>query len=125
MRKHPKNLNAKAVLGSFASTFALFGYLVYYAYLSVYDIKLNELYFIMTCVPIAIFTGILFTFFTNKNVKTLLLYTSVYYSLLVVMYVGSWVLIGQPYGYIKQSLIIGLLIGIIYRIYDHFANPND
>ena len=124
MENHPKNLNAKAILGTFASSFALFGYLLYYVYFEIIGVKLNELYFIITCVPIAIFTGILFTFFSNKNLKTLLLYTSVYYSLLVVMYVGSWVILGQPYGYIKQALIAGLVVGIIYRLYDYFTNAN-
>lgn len=60
----------------------------------------------------------------NRNVKTLLLYTSVYYSLLVIMYVGSWVILGKPYGYIKLSLIIGLFFGLIYWLYDYFANSD-
>jgi len=124
MHQNPKNLVVKAVLGSFASAFALTGHLVYYLYLSMYDIKLNELYFIITCVPIAIFTGILFTFFKSRTVRTIFLYTSVYYSLLTVMYVGSWVLMGQPYGYIKLSLIIGLIIGLIYWLYDYFTGFN-
>ena len=120
--KNPKNLDAKGIIGASAAVFTLVGYLIYYLYLSVYEVKLNELYFIMTSLPIAIFTGILFTFFNNRNVKTLLLYTSVYYSLLVIMYVGSWVILGQPYGYIKLSLIIGLFFGLIYWLYDYFAN---
>lgn len=124
MLRHPKNLNAKAILGTFASAFALTGYLVYYLYLSAYGIKLNELYFITSCVPIAIFTGILFTFFKERYAKVLFLYTCVYYSLLVLTYVGSWILIGQPYGYIKVSLIIGLVVGLIYWIYDHCSNPH-
>lgn len=125
MHQNPKSLVVKGVLGSFASTFALAGYLAYYLYLSMYGIKLNELYFIMTCIPIAIFTGILFTFFKNRTAKTLLLYTSVYYSLLTIMYVGSWVFMGQPYGYIEFSLIIGLIIGLIYWIYDYLTNTHN
>lgn len=122
--KTPKNLNAKGFIGASAAVLTLVGYLIYYLYLSMYEVKLNELYFIMTSLPIAIFTGILFTFFKNRNVKTLLLYTSVYYSLLVIMYVGSWVILGQPYGYIKLSLIIGLFFGLIYWLYDYFANSD-
>jgi len=124
MVRNPKHLTVKAILGSFASAFALAGYLVYYLYLSLYDVKLNELYFIVSSVPIAIFTGILFTFFKEWYAKILLLYTSVYYSLLTVMYVGSWCILGQPYGYIKIALIIGLVIGLIYGIYARLTSSN-
>ena len=60
-----------------------------------------------------IFTGILFTFFKERYAKVLFLFTSVYYSILGLTYIGSWILLGQPYGYIKISLIIGLIIGLI------------
>lgn len=111
-------LKTKGIVAAIASVFVVGCYLFYYYHLRNTGIKLNELYFITSGVGIAVFTGLLFTFFTNIYVKTALLFTSTFYAVLEFIYIIKWVFMGQPYAYFKTALIIGLIIGIIYFIYD-------
>ena len=120
--KEAKNIEIKGVIGAITAGLIVISYLVYYYYFYKYDIKLNELYFIMGGVGISVFTGLLFTFFQNLCIKTILLFTSVFYGMLVLIYISVWLILGQPYAYIKASLIVGLIIGVIYVIYDKFTN---
>lgn len=117
-----KNLNTKGCIAFFAACCVLFGYLYYYYHLKNTGEKLNEFYFIINGSATAVFTGLLFTFFKNSYVKTILLFTSIFYTVLEIIYIYKWVILGHPYAYFKISLIIGLVSGIIYFVYDKFSN---
>lgn len=122
--KSSKYVELKGIVGALAAALILVSYLVYYYYYYNDGIKLNELYFISSGIGISVFTGLLFTFFQNICVKTILLFTSVFYAMLEIIYISMWILQGEPYAYIKISLIIGLIIGTIYFIYDKFTNKS-
>lgn len=117
-----KHTEIKGVIGVIAAAIILFSYLVYYFYYYNNGVKLNELYFISSGIGISIFTGLLFTFFENLYIRTILLFTSVFYLMLEMIYIIMWIVLGEPYAYLKTSLIIGLIIGIIYFIYDKLNN---
>lgn len=108
----------KSILAAFAciiliASYAAFSFMYYNK-----GIKLNEFYFISSGVSIAIFTGLLVTFFSNKIVRILLLYISSFYVILVGSYVWSWIFQNHAYMYIKLSLFVGLIIGLIYAFID-------
>lgn len=119
MVRDPKHLRFKGFLGATAAAFAIISYIIYYIYLAEYSIKLNELFFISTGIGISVFSGLLFTFFREWYVRVWFLYASVFYGLLVFSYIGYWILLGQPYGDIKNCLIAGFVAGIIYCTYDY------
>lgn len=116
-RDTKRSLLIKGRIGAAAALFTILSYITYYIFY--YEgIKLDELYFISTGVSISIFTGILFTMFDNKTVKTFLIFASVFYAILILVYAIHWILTGLPYAYIKTSLIIGFIAGLIYYAYD-------
>jgi len=117
-----KYIKLKGFIAGITGVVVAISYLAYYYYYYENGVKLNELYFISTGIGISVFTGLLFTFFRNICVKIILMFTSIFYGVLELIYISVWIVQGQPYAYIKQSLIIGLIIGIIYFIYDKFAN---
>jgi hypothetical protein len=124
-----KNLKIKGFWATCAVMLIIASYVAYnYVYYEK-GYKLNELYFISTGVGIAILSGILMTFFKNKFVRTSLLFCSVFYTFLEVAYVWSWITLNHAYAYIKLSLFVGLLIGLIYVVYDYIrrftAKPDD
>lgn len=114
------NLTIKGWIGGFAAILSISSYLAYYIFYYK-GIKLDELYFIATGISISIFTGLLFSMFMDKWVRTFLLFASVFYGILIKIYVLHWIITGIPYAYIKTSLVLGLIIGIIYFIYDSFT----
>ena len=120
--KTPKNIEVKGFIVAFTAVMIVIAYIVYYFYYRIYDIELNELYFIITGIGISVFTGTLFTFFKSLCARVMLLFTSTFYLMMILIYIAVWLILGQPYAYIKESLFIGLLIGIIYVVYDKFAN---
>lgn len=120
--KESNYIELKGIIGAIAAAFIMVSYIFYYFTFYETGVKLNELYFISSGVGIAVFTGLLFTFFENICVKTVLLFTSVFYGLLELIYIIVWIIQGQPYAYIKQSLLGGLIIGICYFLYDKFTN---
>lgn len=112
-----RSLLIKGRIGAAAAALALVSYVIYYAFY--YEgIKLDELYFISTGISISVFTGILFTLSDSKGIKTLLIFTSVFYGILISIYSLHWMITGLPYAYIKISLILGLIVGLIYYFYD-------
>lgn len=117
-----KYIEVKGVIGAFTAALILISYLVYYYYYYNDGVKLNELYFVSTGLGIFVLTGLLFTFFKNVYIRTILLFTSIFYLMLEIIYIVSWLILGQPYAYLKESLIVGLIIGIIYFIYDKSYN---
>jgi len=127
IRQTKDNLTVKGWIGGFAALLSVSSYIVYYIFY--YEgIKLDELYFIATGVSISIFTGLLFTFFHNKCAKTFLLFASVFYAIMIVVYVIHWIITGLPYAYIKLSLIAGFFVGLIYLAHDTYptnANAKD
>lgn len=124
IRQTKDNLTVKGWIGGFAAILSISSYLAYYIFYYK-GIKLDELYFIATGVSISIFTGLLFSMFRDKWVRTFLLFASVFYGILITIYILHWIITGIPYAYIKISLIIGLLIGVIYFIYDSFIANNN
>ena len=122
MKSSIKHIELKGILASIASGVIMISYIVYYYYYYCADIKLNELYFISSGVGISIFTGLLFTFFQNIYIRTILLFTSVFYVVLEAIYIIKWIFFGNPYAYLKIALIFGLIIGIIYFVYDRIKN---
>lgn len=117
-----KYIEIKGFIAGLAGIFIALSYLVYYYFYYEKGIKLNEIYFISTGVGISVFTGLLFTFFQNIIVKTILMFASIFYGILELIYIIVWIIQGEPYAYIKLSLIIGLIIGIIYFTYDKLTN---
>lgn len=118
IRKDTKRcLLIKGRIGATAAMFTILSYIAYYIFYYK-GIKLDELYFISTGLSISTFTGILFTMFDNKTVKTFLIFASVFYGILISVYSLHWMLTGLPYAYIKVSLILGLAAGLIYYSYD-------
>lgn len=117
-------LAIKGFVGGFAAILSIVSYLAYYIFYYK-GIKLDELYFIATGVSISIFTGLLFTMFRDKWVRTFLIFASVFYGILITIYILHWIITGIPYAYIKISLVLGLIIGVIYFIYDSFATINN
>ncbi len=120
--KDVKNIEVKGIIAAIMAGLIILSYLVYYSYFYLYEIELSELYFIAGSSAISVFTGLLFTFFRNICVKTVLLFTSVFYGMMVLIYVTVWLIIGEPYTLIRASLIVGMIIGLIYVIYDTIAN---
>lgn len=120
--KEGKHIELKGIIGAATAAMILISYLVYYHYYYYHHVKLNELYFISAGVGISIFTGLLFTFFRSICIKTILLFTSVFYAILEAVYIIVWIIQGKPYAYIKTALIVGLIIGVIYFAYDKFTN---
>lgn len=110
-------LKIKGIIAGIAAILALTSYLVYY-YFYYEGIKLDELYFIATGLEISIFTGLLFTMFKNKWIRTFLLFASIFYFILISIYTIHWWMTGIPYAYIKISLTCGLIVGLIYFFYD-------
>lgn len=110
-------LKVKGIIGAVAACLSIASYIIYYvAYYQ--DIKLDELYFISTGATISVFTGLLFAIIRNKVSRTLLLFASMFYAILIISYILSWIVSGFPYAYIKVSLFIGLVIGLIYFLHD-------
>ena len=124
LKKEDKYIELKGIIGAVAAGLILLSYVIYYYFYYNDGIKLNELYFISSGVGISVFTGLLFTFCRNIYVRTILLFTSIFYAMLEVIYITVWIIFGHPYAYIKTSLIIGLIIGIVYFIYDKFNNKS-
>lgn len=112
----------KGWIACLAVVIVMVSYLIYNYFYYEYKIKLNELNFISTGIAISIFSGLLFTFFRNKIVRTLLLYCSTFYATLIICYVYSWIFNNHAYAYIKLSMFLGVLIGIIYMVYDIITN---
>lgn len=119
-----KNLVIKGWIGGFAAILSIFSYIVYY-FCFYEGVNYDAYYFIATGLSISIFTGLLFTFFENKLVRTFLLFASVFYGILVSSYSAHWAFTGLPYAYIKISLICGLIVGIIYFAYDLFSSNSN
>lgn len=115
-------LKVKGIIAAFAAVLILVSYIVYSIRYYEDGVKLNEMYFISQGIGISVFTGLQFTLYRNIYVRTILLFTSVYYAILEAIYIIVWIYFGQPYSYIKHSLLIGLVIGIIYFLYDKFNN---
>lgn len=111
-------LKLKGCIAAATAALIVAGYLYYYYVLKHSGVKLNELYFVINGSGTAIFTALLFTFFVNSYIKTILLFTSIFYTVLEIIYVYKWVILGEPYAYFKIALIAGLVLGIIYFIYD-------
>jgi len=116
-------LKVKGIIAAVTAVVVIGCYLFYYCHLRETGVKLNELYFIASGIGIAVFTGLLFTFFSNTYVKTSLLFASTFYTVLELIYIVKWVFMGQAYAYFKTALIIGLAIGIIYFVYDRINDP--
>lgn len=119
-----RNLAIKGFIGGFAAILSIFSYIIYY-FCFYRGINYDGYYFISTGLSISIFTGLLFTFFENKYVRTFLLFASVFYGILITVYVAHWLITGLPYAYIKISLICGFFVGIIYFFYDAFADSKN
>lgn len=115
-------LKVKGIIATCAAILIIASYVVYNYFYYEEGIKLNELYFISTGIGISILSAILFTFFKNKLVRLSLLFCSVFYGFLEVTYIWSWLTCSQAYAYIKLSLFIGLLIGLIYASYDYIRS---
>lgn len=119
-----ENLAIKGWIGGFAAILSIVSYIAYY-FCFYEGINYDAFYFIATGLSISIFTGLLFTFFENKLVRTFLLFASVFYCILIISYSAHWIFTGFPYAYIKISLFCGLVIGLIYFLYDvFFRNTN-
>lgn len=119
-----KNLALKGWIGGFGAVMAIASYIAYY-FCYYEGINYDAFYFIATGLSISIFTGLLFTFFENKVVRTFLLFASVFYGILVLSYSAHWAFTELPYAYIKISLMSGLIVGIIYFIYDLFSSSSN
>ena len=119
-----KSLESRGAIAAVISALMLVSYVIYYYYYYANGVKLNELYFISTGVGVAVFTGLLFTFFERTWIKAILLFTSTFYAILELIYVIMWIILGKPYAYIKWSLIAGLAVGVIYFIYDYINNDS-
>ena len=117
-----KWLKIKGIIACATGILVIGMYLFYFFYLESTGTKLSELYFIASGVGISVFTGLLFTFFRNIYRRTVLLFTSVFYALLEIIYIWNWIINGKPYVLFKVALIIGLFTGIIYFIYDTITN---
>lgn len=115
-------LKTKGIVAAVAALFVVGCYLFYYYHLKTTGVKLNELYFIASGVGIAVFTGLLFTFFSNVYIRTILIFSSTFYTVLELIYIIKWAILGQAYAYFKHALIAGLIIGIIYFVYDRIVN---
>jgi len=121
IRQTRDKLAVKGYIGGFAALLSIASYIIYYVFY--YEgIKLDELYFISTGMSISIFSGLLFSMFRDKWVRTFLLFASVFYGILIFSYSVHWILTGLPYAYIKISLICGLITGLIYFTYDISSN---
>lgn len=122
--KAGKYLEIKGIIGATTGVSVMISYLIYNYYYYHYNIELNEMYFAMSAFGIFVLNGLLFTFFTNRIVKTLLLFTSVFHLVLDMIYIVVWVVYSKPYTNIKFSLFCGLGIGIIYWIYDAITSSS-
>jgi len=129
MKENVKCIELKGILAMVAVGFIVISYVIYNYYYYNMGVKLNELNFVSTGVGISIFTGLLFTFFQNVYVRTVLLFTCAGYAILETIYIIQWILFGNPYAYLKVGLVVGLIIGLIYFVYDRIkyrksANSN-
>lgn len=111
-------IKIKGNLAAIAGLISVVGYIAYFLSYYYANYRLDEIYFVNNCFTSAIFTYLCFSFFNHKFVKVILLFTSIFYSMLLFTYIGNWLILGTPYAWIKFSLIIGLIIGLIYYLYD-------
>jgi len=117
-----KDLKIKGIVGAASAALALLSYVGYYFAFYNYNTRLDELFFIGTGVSISLSFGLLFTFFQNKAVRALTLFCSVFYFILVNIYVVCGLITGNYYAHIKLSLTIGLAAGLLYLAYDTLDN---
>jgi Na+/melibiose symporter-like transporter len=122
-----RKLNLKALIASVAGLTVITAYILYYFIYSVYNYRLDQVYFMATCFGVSVFTALLFTFFTQRFARTIMLFVSNFYAILLITYVANWLAFGTAYGHIKLSLIIGFIAGLIYYAYDSIVNskPKD
>ena len=119
-----KHLKTKGIIAAITAAIVLVMYLIYSYYYYEKNIELDDLYFAVVGSGTAIFTGLLFTFFSNRIVKTVLLFAFIFHTILEMIFISMWVLFQTPYAYIKFSLFIGLGAGILYFIYDYIKNDS-
>jgi len=113
------SVKTKGIIAAILAVIALLSYVIYYFAYYNYNVRLDELFFIGTGISISGSFGLLFTMFSNKTVKTLTLFCSIFYFILISAYLLNGVIWGEYYAFIKLSLIIGLISGIIYLIHDN------
>jgi hypothetical protein len=118
-------LKIKGIIAACAAILIMATYVAYNYFYYEEGVKLNELYFISTGIGIATLSGLLFTFFNDRFIKTCLLFCSVFYSILEIAYIWSWVTVSHAYAYIKLALFVGLLIGILYASYDYIRSSSN
>lgn len=113
-----KSLNVKGAIAAIACVVLIVSYAAFSYYYYEKGIKLNELYFIGSSMSIFVFTYLLSTFFKHTAVRLLLIYVSLFYVILIVSYIWSWITYNHAYIYIKFSLFSGFAIGILYATID-------
>lgn len=113
-----KELKWKGYLAAFAVILVVISYAAYNFVYYEKGVKLNELYFISTGAAIMILSSILMSFFRNKIIKAILLFCGIFYAVLLIMYVYSFLFLNHAYAYVKWALFVGFLIGIIYVCHD-------
>lgn len=113
----------KKALAIFAGAISLITYVVYEYYYICKGVYLHEQFFISTTFSISTFSFLTFTYLKGRNVKSFLLIVSGFYFLLNLTYLSNWVLFGNAHISVTISLIVGLIIALIYFLYDTFRYP--
>ena len=86
-----------------------------------YGVDLDRMYFITSSLATVISFYVLHNVFNDVFIKTVTIWVSSFFVILLLAYIGSGLIWGNSYVYIKIALGIGTLIGLIYYAYDRLT----
>ena len=104
-----------------ASALLLVPYGIYQVAHYYYNVDLDRMYFITQASSAIIVFFVLYQCFNDRFIQTVTIIVVSFFTILLAAYIGSGLILGMSYIYIKISLLIGFFIGLIYFLYDYFT----
>jgi uncharacterized membrane protein len=121
-------INEKIKLLHFRRTFVVMAailyivpYAIYHYYHYYMHVDLDRLYFITSSLATIMISAACYSLLKDIYTRTASIWICAFYSILLLLYMISGLVLGSSYVYTKWALIAGTLIGLIYWIYDYFT----
>jgi len=86
-----------------------------------YGVDLDRMYFITSSLATVISFSVLYSVFNDRLIRTVTIWVSSFFAVLLLAYIGSGLILGASYVYIKWALGIGTLSALIYYLYDYIT----